>query len=49
VVDVAVLGDSMLQGIKEDQIGPIMKEGGWPHLLDLMRQKAKEVEAQTAK
>jgi phospholipid transport system substrate-binding protein len=49
VVDVAVLGDSMLQGIRDDQIGPIMKEGGWPHLLDLMRQKAKELEGQAAK
>ena len=45
VVDVAVLGDSMLKGIKEDQIIPIMKEGGWPHLLDLMRAKAKELES----
>lgn len=44
VVDVTVLGDSMLQGIKEDQVAPILKEGGWPHLLDLMRQKAKELE-----
>jgi phospholipid transport system substrate-binding protein len=49
VVDVAVLGDSMLQGIRDDQIGPIMKEGGWPHLLDLMRQKAKELESQPLK
>jgi phospholipid transport system substrate-binding protein len=49
VVDVAVLGDSMLTGIRDDQIIPIMKEGGWPHLLDLMRQKAKELEGQTLK
>lgn len=44
VVDVSVLGDSMLKGIRDDQIQPIMKEGGWPHLLDLMRKKAKELE-----
>ena len=43
VVDVAVLGDSMLKGIREDQVQPIMKEGGWPHLLDLMQKKAKEL------
>jgi len=49
VVDVAVLGDSMLKGIKEDQIDAIMKEGGWPHLLDLMRQKAKELDGQALK
>lgn len=44
IVDVSVLGDPMLKGIKEDQIDPIMKEGGWAHLLDLMRQKVKELE-----
>ncbi len=43
VVDVAVLGDSMLTGIREDQIKPIMKEGGWEHLLELMRQKDAEL------
>lgn len=45
VVDVSVLGDSMLKGIREDQIGPIMKEGGWPHLLKLMDDKLKELES----
>ena len=40
VVDVAVLGDSMLKSIREDQIVPIMKEGGWNKLLELLRQKA---------
>lgn len=43
VIDVSVLGDSMLEGIREDQIVPIMKEGGWPHLLELMREKLKEL------
>jgi len=41
VVDVAVLGDSMLTGVREDQIAPIMKEGGWHKLLELMRTKLK--------
>lgn len=41
LVDVAVLGDSMLKGIREDQIVPILKEGGWNKLLELLREKAK--------
>ncbi len=43
VVDVAVLGDSMLEDIRDDQVTPIMKEGGWPFLLDLMRKKDAEL------
>jgi phospholipid transport system substrate-binding protein len=43
VVDVAVLGDSMLTGIRDDQVRPIMKQGGWDHLLDLMRKKEAEL------
>jgi phospholipid transport system substrate-binding protein len=43
VVDVSVLGDSMLTGIRDDQIRPIMKEGGWDNLLSLMRQKEAEL------
>lgn len=43
VVDVSVLGDSMLNGIREDQIIPILKKGGMEHLLTLMRKKDKEV------
>ena len=49
VVDVAVAGDSMLKGIRDDQIRPIMKEGGWDNLLKLMREKAKELDAVTLK
>jgi len=45
VVDVAVLGDSMLTGIRDDQVRPIMKQGGWTHLLDLMRKKEAELTA----
>lgn len=43
VVDVAVLGDSMLKGIHEDQVGPLLKEGGWKGLLDAMKKKADEL------
>jgi phospholipid transport system substrate-binding protein len=45
VVDVAVLGDSMLTGIRDDQVRPIMKQGGWEHLLELMRKKEAELTA----
>ena len=31
--------------IRMDQIQPIMKEGGMPHLLELMRAKVKELES----
>ena len=32
MLDVAVLGDSMLQGIRDDQVVPLLKEGGWDAL-----------------
>jgi len=43
VVDVSVLGDSMLKGIREDQIIPLMKEGGWDGLLKAMRDRNAEL------
>ena len=43
VLDVSVLGDSMLTGIRDDQVRPIFKDGGWDHLLDLMRKKNAEM------
>ncbi|MBL8923568.1 MAG: ABC transporter substrate-binding protein [Myxococcaceae bacterium] len=43
VIDVSVLGDSMLTGIRDDQIKPIYKEGGWDNLLKLMRDKNAEL------
>jgi phospholipid transport system substrate-binding protein len=43
VIDVAVLGDSMLIGIRDDQVQPILKEGGWDALLKAMREKAAEL------
>ncbi|HYO54788.1 ABC transporter substrate-binding protein [Archangium sp.] len=43
VLDVAVLGDSMLTGIRDDQIRPILQQGGWDRLLELMRKKDAEL------
>ncbi len=43
VIDVSVLGDSMLQGIRDDQVQPIFKEGGWEKLLSLMKAKNAEL------
>jgi phospholipid transport system substrate-binding protein len=43
VLDVAVLGDSMLTGIRDAQVRPIMDKGGWDHLLKLMREKEAEL------
>jgi len=45
VVDVAVLGDSMLQGVRDDQVIPLLKEGGWDGLLKAMRTKADELKS----
>ncbi|WP_224361446.1 Tgt2/MlaC family protein [Hyalangium versicolor] len=49
VVDVAVLGDSMLTGIRDDQVRPLLKEGGWDALMKAMREKNKELEKVTLK
>lgn len=43
VVDVSVLGDSWLKGIRDDQVRPIFTEGGWDKLLKLMREKNAEL------
>jgi phospholipid transport system substrate-binding protein len=46
VVDVTVLGtggNSMLTDIRNDQIIPILKQGGLPHLLDAMQQRLDQV------
>ncbi|HEX8699124.1 MAG TPA: ABC transporter substrate-binding protein [Myxococcaceae bacterium] len=43
VVDVAVLGDSMLTGIRDDQVRPLLKEGGWDALIKAMREKDQEL------
>ncbi|RMG15773.1 MAG: ABC transporter substrate-binding protein [Deltaproteobacteria bacterium] len=47
VFDVLVLGtggDSMLTSIRNDQVQPILAEGGMDHLLKLMRERAAEIE-----
>ena len=43
VVDVSVLGDSMLTGIRDEQVRPLFKEGGWDGLLGAMRTKNNEL------
>jgi len=43
VIDVAVLGDSMLKGIKEDQIDSLFKDGGWDNVLKAMRDRDAEL------
>lgn len=43
VVDVEVLGDSMLKGISEDQVQPLFKEGGWDGVLKAMKDKNAEL------
>ena len=49
VVDVSVLGDSMLQGIRDDQVQPLLKEGGWDKLLKAMKDKLAEKELASIK
>ena len=49
VVDVSVLGDSMLQGIRDDQVLPLLKEGGWEKLLKAMHDKLAEPELASIK
>jgi phospholipid transport system substrate-binding protein len=39
VKDVSVLGDSMLQSIRNDQAQPVLKDGGMDALLKMMRSK----------
>lgn len=43
VVDVTVLGDSMLQGIRDDQVQPIIKDSGIDGLLKIMREKVQSL------
>lgn len=44
VVDVTVKGgSSMLTDIRDDQVQPLLKEGGWDGLLKAMREKAAEL------
>lgn len=43
VKDVAVLGDSMLTGIRDDQMRPLLVAGGIEHLLQEMRKTKNEL------
>lgn len=42
-VDAQVLGDSILAGMRDEQIAPLFKQGGWDGLLAAMRKKADEL------
>ena len=43
VVDVTVLGSSMLQDIRETQVKPLLEKGGWDLLLERMRTELAKV------
>lgn len=43
VVDVKIMGDWMLIGIRDQQIRPLMKKGGWDHLLALMERRLAKI------
>ncbi|GHG94629.1 ABC transporter substrate-binding protein [Comamonas sp. JC664] len=43
VVDVTVLGSSMLQDIRDTQVKPLMAQGGWDLLLERMRTELAKV------
>lgn len=43
VVDVTVLGSSMLQDIRDTQVQPLMDKGGWDLLLERMRAELAKV------
>lgn len=49
VVDVVAEGESTLEGIREDQVEPLLKEGGNDLLLKKMREKVAEVKAKEPK
>jgi phospholipid transport system substrate-binding protein len=42
VADTVTMGESTTEGIRQDQVLPLLKEGGVPALLDAMRKKAAE-------
>lgn len=43
VFDVVMMGDSIMSGLRDDQIKPLLKEGGVPALMKAMRDKVAEV------
>ena len=49
VYDTVMQGDSTVAGIREDQVKPLLKEGGVPAVVKAMRDKVAEVEAKAKK
>lgn len=46
LVDVTFAGDkSVLSNIRDDQLAPLFAEGGWPKVLDMLRERSKELRA----
>lgn len=45
IYDIIMLGESTLEAIREDQIEPLLEEGGTAAVLKAMRDKVKEVES----
>jgi len=43
LTDVAVLGDSMMESIRDDQVRPLLAAGGMEKLLEALRAKKKEL------
>jgi phospholipid transport system substrate-binding protein len=43
VADTVTLGESTTEGIRQDQVLPLLKEGGVPALMDALRKKAAEL------
>src|SRR5690349_17048936 len=43
VIDTVTLGESTTAGIRQDQVLPLLKEGGVPALMDALRKKVAEV------
>jgi ABC-type transporter MlaC component len=46
VYDIVMLGESTLEGIREDQVDPLLEEGGTEALMGAMRDKLKELQAE---
>ena len=46
VMDTISMGDSTAEGIREDQVEPLLKEGGVPGLMSALRKKVEEAKKQ---
>jgi phospholipid transport system substrate-binding protein len=50
LVDVTFAGDkSMLTNIRDEQVSPLLAEGGWPKLIEALRERAREIQAKGTK